>query len=362
MISWCNFFLTPKSFWFTIKIHPKRFGYKIENMPVTIKDIAKKVGRSVTTVSRALHDYNDVSPETKEAVRQAAAEMGYTPSSFALRLQKQKTDTIGLVLPTYGPRFSDPFFSEFLAGVGNKAGIQGYDILVSTCPPGDEELLRYQSSVQGRRVDGFIVVRTRLKDHRIEYLCQADFPFVAFGRTEGPCEFSYVDEDSEYGMHLIVEHLAKSGRQRIGYIAAPDDLMFTYYRNKGFLEGLEQHNIPIDKQLITTGDLTQRGGYAQANILLNLSPIPDAIVASNDLMALGAISAAQEKGLIIGTDLAVTGFDDTPMAEHSHPPLTTVHQPVYKIGGMVTDMLIRRIQNETLEKEKIILKPSLMIR
>ena len=331
-------------------------------MPVTIKDIAKRVGRSVTTVSRAMHDYDDVSPETKEMVRQAAAEMGYTPSSFAQRLQKQKSDTIGLVLPTYGPRFSDPFFSEFLAGVGNKAGSQSYDILVSTCPPGDEELLRYQSSVQGRRVDGFIVLRTRRQDSRIEYLCQANFPFVAFGRTEGQCEFPFVDEDSEYGMHLIVEHLAKLGRQRIGFIAAPEDLMFTFYRNKGFLESLEAYSIPIDENLITTGDLTQRGGYAQAKNLLSLSPLPDAIVASNDLMALGAISAAQEKGLIIGKDIAITGFDDTPMAEHSHPPLTTVHQPVYKIGGMVTDMLIQRIQGETLENENVILKPSLMIR
>ena len=331
-------------------------------MPVTIKDIARKVGRSVTTVSRALHDYDDVSSETKEMVRKAAAEMGYTPSSFAQRLQKQKTDTIGLVLPTYGPRFSDPFFSEFLAGVGNKASSLGYDILVSTCPPGDEELIRYQSSVQGRRVDGFIILRTRRQDSRIEYLCQTDFPFVAFGRTEGPCNYPFVDEDSEHGMHLIVEHLAKSGYRRIGYIAAPDNLMFTHYRKKGFIKGLEQFDIPIDDELITTGDLTQRGGYAQANILLNLSPCPDAIVASNDLMALGAISAAQEKGLIVGNDIAITGFDDTPMAEHSHPPLTTIHQPVYKIGGMVTDMLIRRIQAKPLEQEKIILKPSLVIR
>jgi LacI family transcriptional regulator len=331
-------------------------------MPVTIKDIAKKVGRSVTTVSRALHDYDDVSPETKEMVRQAAAEMGYTPSSFAQRLQKQKSDTIGLVLPTYGPRFSDPFFSEFLAGMGNKAGSLGFDILVSTCPPGDEELLRYQSSVQGRRVDGFVVLRTRRHDPRIEYLCQASFPFVAYGRTEGPCDFPFVDEDSEHGMHLIVEHLAKSGYRRIGFISAPEELMFTFYRNKGFQESLEKHGLPVDEDLITTGDLTQRGGYAQAKKLLDVTPLPDAIVASNDLMALGAISAAQERGLVIGKDIAITGFDDTPMAEHSHPPLTTVHQPVYKIGGMVTEMLIQCIQGESLENEKIILKPSLVIR
>jgi LacI family transcriptional regulator len=118
----------------------------------------------------------------------------------------------------------------------------------------------------------------------------------------------------------------------------------------------------VDEDLITTGDLTQRGGYAQAKKLLDIAPLPDAIVASNDLMALGAISAAQERGLVIGKDIAITGFDDTPMAEHSHPPLTTVHQPVYKIGGMVTEMLIQCIQGESLENEKIILKPSLVIR
>jgi LacI family transcriptional regulator len=331
-------------------------------MPVTIKDIARRVGRSVTTVSRALHDYDDVSPETKAMVRQVAAEMGYTPSSFAQRLQKQKSDTIGLVLPTYGPRFSDPFFSEFLAGVGNKASNLGYDILVSTCPPGDEELRRYQSSVQGRRVDGFIVLRTRRTDARIEYLCRVDFPFVAFGRVEGACNFLLVDEDSEHGMHLIVEHLVSQGYRRIAFIAAPDELMFTHYRNKGFFEGLEEHHLSIEDDLIATGDLTQRGGYAQAKKLLAVEPRPEAIVASNDLMAMGAISAAQETGLTVGEDIAITGFDDTPMAEHTHPSLTTVHQPVYKIGGMVTDMLIHRIQGDPLADKQVILKPSLVIR
>jgi DNA-binding LacI/PurR family transcriptional regulator len=159
-----------------------------------------------------------------------------------------------------------------------------------------------------------------------------------------------------------VDHLVKLGYQRIGFIAAPEELMFTYYRNKGFQESLEKHNIPFHTSLVTSGDLTQRGGYTQANILLNLSPPPDAIVASNDLMALGAISAAQEKGLKIGKDIAITGFDDTTMSEHSHPPLTTVHQPVYKIGGMVTDMLIQCIQGKTLDNENIVLKPSLVIR
>lgn len=331
-------------------------------MPVTIKDIAKKVGKSVTTVSRALHDYDDVSLETKEVVRQAAVDMGYFPSSFAQRLQKQKSDTIGVILPTYGPRFSDPFFSEFLAGVCNTAGSFDYDILLSTCPPGDNEMYTYQDKIQTRRVDGFIIVRTRRQDTRIDYLCKSNFPFVAFGRTDNACKFSYVDEDSEIGMRLIIDHLVSQGFKRLSYLAAPDDLMFAKLRLTGYLDRIRYNDLPQDESLIVTGDLTQRGGYAQARRLLELPEPPDAIVSSNDLMALGAISAAQEMGLRVGVDIAITGFDDSPMAEHSHPPLTTIHQPVYKIGGMVTKMLIQQLQGETLEEDRILLKPSLVIR
>jgi len=331
-------------------------------MAVTIKDIAKKVGRSVTTVSRALNDYNDVSSETKELVRKTAHDMGYSPSSFAQRLQKQKSDTIGFVLPTYGPRFTDPFFSEFLAGVGTKAGSMGYDILVSTCPPGENEVYAYQNKVQTRRVDGFIIVRTRRQDPRIEYLCKSGFPFVSFGRTEGPCDFPWVDEDSEYGMCIIVDHLASIGYQRIGFIAAPEELMFARYRLKGFLYSLDELNLPKEDSLIVYGDLTHRGGYAKANELLNLSNPPDAIVACNDLMAFGAIRAIQEKGLKPGKDIAITGFDDTTMAEHSHPPLTTVNQPVYQIGSIVTEMLIQMIQGKTQDNKQVLLEPSLVIR
>ncbi len=331
-------------------------------MAVTLRDISKKVGKSVTTVSRALHDYDDVSPKTKTLVRRVAGELGYTPNILAQRLQKQRTDTIGFILPTFGPRFSDPYFSELLAGVGNQATEMGYDLLVSTQPPGERELDAYKKLVEGCRVDGFIIVRTRCKDARIEYLCKAEFPFVAFGRTEGPCNFPYVDEDSEYGMRLIVDHLVNLGYRPLSFLAAPDYLMFAQSRLKGFLDGIKAHNLPEDEAINITGDLTQRGGYRQANILLDSPDPPDAIVASNDLMAIGAMSAAQERGLRVGQDIAITGFDDTPMAEHSHPPLTTVHQPVYKIGRMVCEMLIKRIRGEFLEDEQIILKPSLVIR
>ncbi|MFZ2423503.1 MAG: LacI family DNA-binding transcriptional regulator, partial [Anaerolineae bacterium] len=175
-------------------------------MSATLKEIAQRTGRSITTVSRALADYDDVSPETKSLVRRVAGELGYTPNLLAQRLQKRRSDTIGLILPTFGPRFADPFFSEFLAGVGNMAAEHGYDLLVSTQAPGDREMQVYRQKVQSRQVDGFVIVRTRRQDTRISYLEETGFPFVAFGRTENDLNFPFVDVDSIQGMRLIAEH------------------------------------------------------------------------------------------------------------------------------------------------------------
>lgn len=331
-------------------------------MSVTIKDIAKRVGLSVTTVSRALNDFDDVSIETKELIRKTAAEMGYVPNSMAQRFQKSKTDTIGLVLPTFGPRFSDPFFSELLAGIGNVAANRGYDLLVSTRAPGDEELLAYHQMAQGRRVDGLVVVRTRRQDERIEYLRSVKFPFVAFGRTEGELDFPFVDEDGMYGMQLVADHLVSLGHQRIACIASPPELMFTRYRLKGLRSRLRKRKAPLDPTLVRTGDLTQRSGYEHGSDLLNLPSPPTAIVAFNDLMAFGAMSAAQKRGLVVGTDVSITGFDNIPMAAHSHPPLTTVDQPIYQIGSMICEMLVKCVNGEVLEKNQALLQPELNVR
>jgi len=329
---------------------------------ITLKDISKRVGKSITTVSRALNDYDDVNQETKKMIQGVAEEMGYRPNIIAQRLQKQKTDTIGFIVPTFGPRFSDPFFSEFLAGVGNIASDLGFDLLVSTQPPGEKEYKAYHRMMDGRRVDGFIIVRTRCNDNRINDLLERGFPFTVFGRTEGRNDFPYVDEDGAYGMRQIADHLVSLGHTRIGCIAPDPELMFAATRLKGLKEGLAAHNITLNGSMHKIGDLTQKGGYLQCKSLMRESNPPTAIVACNDLMALGAISAVQDLGLEVGKDITITGFDDIPLAEYCHPPLTTVHQPIYQIGGMVCKMLIKIIMDQELEQKYILLKPSLIIR
>lgn len=331
-------------------------------MAATIRDIARKVGKSITTVSRALADYSDVSPETKRLVRAAAEELGYSPNTMAQRLQKRQSDTLGLIIPTSGPRFSDPFFSEFIAGIGNTAARLGYDLLVATRPPGENEVKSYLSSMSTHRVDGFVVVRTRCNDARINLLREKRFPFVSFGRVEGDLDFSFVDEDGAEGMATVVRHLHGLGHRRMACIAPPSTLMFAHHRRAGLLGTWEALDLDPANLTVVMGDLTQRGGYEACGPLLDGPNRPTAILACNDLMAFGVMRAAQERGLTVGRDLSVTGFDNIPMAEYSHPPLTTVNQPIYQIAGMLCEMLVRHLRDEAAPVERVLLTPTLIAR
>jgi LacI family transcriptional regulator len=329
----------------------------------TLKNLAEHLGLSITTVSRALAGYDDVAEATRQRVLQAAERMGYVPDATAQRLQKGRTDTIGFVIPTFGPRFSDPFFSELLAGIGNEAARQHFDLLVSTqAPDTPDEQAAYRRLVEGRLVDGLLVVRTRAQDARIVYLFEMGFPFVTFGRSDLDMDFPYVDVDGAHGMELAAEHLMRAGHGRIGYISAPKGLMFCDHRHAGLRRALRRSGLRLEPQCIAAGDLTEQGGFTAMNHLLGLSPRPSAVVACNDLMAIGAISASQQRQLVVGRDIAISGFDDIPLAAHSHPPLTTVRQPVYSIGRRVCDMLIRLIRGEELAERHVLLQPELVIR
>lgn len=331
-------------------------------MAVTLQDIADRLDVSVATVSRALAGYSDIAAGTRARVLRAAEQMGYRPNVIARRLQQQRTETLGFVIPTHGPRFSDPFFSELLAGIGNEAAEQEYDLLVSTRAPGAEELRTYERMVREQRVDGMLVVRTRHQDARIAYLLEESFPFVAFGRSDVADDFPYLDVDGKQGVQRITEHLIDAGHRRIAYVSAPKDLMFASHRLAGYKKALTNNGIPFDRSLLVEGELTERSGYAAAMQYLSDSNKPSAIVACNDLMALGAISAARKLGFSVGRDLAVTGFDDVPLAAHAHPPLTTVRQPIYEIGRRICRMLIDMLKDESLEDRHVILEPELVIR
>ncbi len=337
---------------------------------VTLKDIGARVNKSVTTVSRALAGCSDVSPKTIRLVKEAAEEMGYVPNTLAQRLQKNVTDTIGIVVPYSAKGYADPFFSELLAGIGREASEQGLDLLVAYAKQ-ENELSLYKKLIEGKRVDGFVISRTLCQDERIRYLSSIKFPFATFGMVESPEKFPFVEEDSEYAMARVVDHLAGRGHTRIACICPPLTVNFSSIRLQAVKKHMQRLGLSLPDELIAMGSFDQKDGYEQTQRLLDLPNPPTAIICFNDSIAFGAINAGKERGLTIGKDLAITGFDDVPMAELYRPPLTTVRQPIADIGSLVTKLLIKAIQErhpnykaeaEGIENMQIILCPTLIIR
>jgi LacI family transcriptional regulator len=329
-------------------------------MKVTLKDIARESGYSITTVSHALSGYGDVNENTRQHIIAIAERLGYQPNLAARHLRSKQTNTIGMVIPLTA-YFSDPFFMELLSGVGRQAAEYGYDLLLSAQQPGEEELNAYRRIVASSRIDGVVVARVQRDDPRIAFLNEARHPFVVFGRSNAN-DYPYIDVDGRAGIHQIVVHLARLGHRRIAFILSPPQLAFTSLRYEGYRQGLAEAGLPFKEDYVVEGDLTRASGHAAALRLLALPEPPTAIVACNDSMAIGAMLAIQEHKLVVGRDVAVAGFDDIPAAANASPPLTTVRQPIYDIGRQALDMLIRVIRNEPVENLHVLLVPELIVR
>ena len=332
-------------------------------MPVTIRDVAKRLKLSITTVSRALDGYDDVAAQTRQRVIRTAREMGYVPSRAARQLRRQRADAIGYVLPTSGQHFTDPFFSEFIAGLGDGASAHDLDLLVSTAQPGTpDERQTYARWIQSRLVDGVVLSRMRLRDWRVKYLAQNDFPFVAHGHTLLKVDYPNIEVDSRRGFALLVNHLVERGHRRIAYIGAPRAVTLQSDRLAGYCDGLAAAGIPFDESRVAEGDLTRTAGYKAAQQLLLLAQPPTAIIGANDLTAIGAMRAARERGMVIGRDLAIAGYDGTEESEHTDPPLTTLKQPIYDTAHCLVEMLLQRIAGEPIAEPHVILQPELIVR
>lgn len=337
----------------------KRFG---EMMTITIRTLAEKLNISITTVSRALDGYNDVAEETRQRVIKAAQELGYEPSFAARQLRRKRADAIGYILPTSSPQFADPFYTSFLTGLCDEAAFQNFDLLITSSPPDSEkEKSEYRHWIKSRRIDGIVLNRIRVNDWRVEYLAQNDLPFVSLGQgMTGDHPKVIVDE--RQGMQELVKHLIQKGHRRIAFIGGSPDLIIQNERFGGYCQGLESAGISLNSDWILDGDLTEQGGFNATLALLNQTPQPTAIIGCNDLTALGALRAAKERGIYIGTGLAIAGYDGIKETEYTLPPLTTVHQPTYEIARKLTSMLIQMIEGKPLEEDRVVIQPELIIR
>lgn len=330
-------------------------------MPPTIRDVARRLNLSITTVSRALDGYTDVAEETRRRVIETAHEMGYAPNRAARQLRRQRADTIGYVAPSNGLPFTDPFFAEFIAGLGDETAHNGFDLLITTAAEAADRSI-YERWVHSRKVDGFILNRLHLTDWRVQFLAQQNIPFVTLERSLDAVDYPGIDVDNRDCVRDLVGFLAAKGRRRIAYIGSAENLVIQAERFEGYRQGLQIAGLQFDPQRVETCNLTRQGGYQAALRLFALSEKPDAVVCINDLTAFGVIHAAEEMGLAVGRDLAVTGFDGVEESENQHPPLTTLNQPVYDIARRLVRMLLAVMHGEPLEPPRVRLRPELVIR
>jgi LacI family transcriptional regulator, galactose operon repressor len=327
----------------------------------TLKSIAKATGFSITTVSRALGGFDDVNEDTRRLIIEEALKQGYTPNLHARALQGQRVQTIGLVIEASRSRDPDPFFSEFLTAIGSEAATAGFDLLL-IYSPSDREFDTYRRLVVSRRVDGLIITSTRAQDPRIDYLLSTGTPFVVFGRSTQTEPYFYIDTDGTSGQHTLTEHFIAYGHRRIAYITPPAEFMYTHYRLQGFRQAMVEHELPIDENLVIEGAMSERSGKEKAEALLSLPTPPTAIMTGNDLSAFGVMNAVRNWGLQVGGDIAVGGFDNIPTAEHVHPGLTTIRQPIFQTAQRLTQILLDLIAGKTPEQNVTLLDPKLIVR
>ena len=332
-------------------------------MPATIRDVAKKLDLSITTISRALDGYDDVSEVTRLRVTLAAKQMGYLPNRAARQLRRRRTDTIGYIMPSSHPRFSDPFFSEFISGLAEEAAQNSYDLLVSSAPSGGEaEEQAYQRWVSARRVDGFVLNRVRLSDWRIRFLAEMHIPFATLERSSDPLDYPSIHVEDSHSVSELISHIVAQGFQRIAFIGGPDVLTIHNSRFEGYRAGLESNNLPFEPTLISSADLTSTGGYQAARQLLSMKYPPNAVICVNDETAFGVLHAAHEAHFSVGEDLAVAGFDGVQDSLFSQPPLTTVDQPIREIAQSLVRMLLNEITGNILPERQVVFQPVLRLR
>lgn len=328
---------------------------------LTINRIAELAGVSKATVSRVLNGYPHIRPEVREKVQKVINETGYQPNQVARLLASDRSNIIGLVIPS-GPQavFTDPYFPALTQGVSQGTNQNNLTLALFIFHSEQEGYDTVKDILSAGLVDGLIITADHKGDSFIPQLVANEMPFVFIGRPDEAEGISYVDTNNVNGGYLATSHLIDLGYRRIATIAsdqnsAGDD------RLEGYRQALERHGIAFNTQLVAYGDYSLDSGYAAMIQLVHEKP--DAVFVASDTMALGTLRAIRELELRVPHDIAVVSHDDLPPAVQADPPLTTVQQPIAKTGYMAVETLIQNISaGDSLPPQQIVLPNKLIVR
>jgi LacI family transcriptional regulator len=325
---------------------------------VTIRDIARTVGVSPSTVSRALSHSPLVNEATRKRIVEAARDLGYERNEVARALVKGSSGAVGLVVPD----ITNPFFSDIARGVGEIADRAGYGLLLCNTEGRPDRELNYVRLMRRKRVDGLLLCSATVDPPYLDEVRRSRTPFILVSRLCNDPDLSYVVTDDTAGGRLAVEHLVALGHRRIGFIGGPEDVQASRDRMQAYLDVLAEHGLPSDERWRCFAGFTQDSGREAGGRMLSLPNAPTAIFAANDVTALGLLEVADGLGLDVPRDLSVIGYDDISYCSLPRIQLTTVAQPAVEMGQIAADWLLSRIEDETAGAMQRVLRPRLVLR
>ncbi|MDQ0793823.1 LacI family DNA-binding transcriptional regulator [Streptomyces sp. B1I3] len=320
-------------------------------MRVTIADVAREAGVSKTTVSRVVNLKGEVDGSTAARVREVIAHLGYVPSSGAVGLARGSSRTVGMLVPS----LTWPWMGELLQGVVDTVEAADYGLLLFTCNRGAESVERFTSQVSARAFDGLVVVEPENTLDHLTELHRSGLPIVLIDDRGHHPEFPSVVTTNHEGGASAARHLRAGGRTRPLVVTGPEHFGCVRDRLAGFRAVL-----PTD--LIVRGDFTERSGRLAVEELLAEGAQFDSVFAHNDITAAGVLRALRAAGRRVPDDIAVVGFDDIPMAEHTEPPLTTVRQPTRRMGEAAARLLLSHLGGTAVPDGPVVLPTELVVR
>lgn len=325
----------------------------------TMKDIARLAGVSTSTVSHVINKSRFVSDEIAERVNNAALQLNYAPSALARSLKMNRTKTIGMLVTTS----TNPFFGEVVKGVERSCYHQGYNLILCNTEGDNQRMKASINTLLQKRVDGLLLMCSTLEGERLDVFDRyPDIPIVVM--DWGPILFASdkIQDNSLQGGYMAAKHLIECGHKEIGCITGPLIRHQAQMRYEGYKRALAEAGIAINPDWIVESDFECEGGYQAFEKLYERGKLPSALFVSNDMMAMGVIQAASQRGLRVPDDLSLIGYDDVHIAKFMTPALTTIHQPKYRLGKAAIDTLLYRLENPDTTAQIVQLEPTLMVR
>ncbi len=335
---------------------------------VKLKDIAKEVGLSVPTVSRALGGFDDIAEETRILVRNKAREIGYRPNIHARNLVAKKASIENIIIlgvPNVLKSISlNSYYAEILRAFCDILNTSQYRLVLAAEDDYENDYVDYHKIINDHSAVGAIILHLKENDERTSLLERSKVPFVVLGEYEPSSDLQYaIWTDNVKGAYIAVAHLIRKGRKKIAMIGGLPGQMVSKSRCQGYKQALNEANIEYDSNLIIEPEeLDEQGGYTAMLDLLNRKVEFDAVFCASDLRSIGVIKALRENGLYVPNDISVVGYDDLTIASFIEPPLTTVRQPTYKVGIQAIKILEKLINKEKLSNKKKVFIPELIIR